>query len=66
MATRMTVTINTNGGSDGGTRNSECQQCADVLLRIASALMQSQATSGSVLDRNGFAHSYTYIPSSAN
>ena len=51
MATRLSVTINTNGGSDGGTRNDECQQCADVLLRVAT-----------VTDRNGFAHTYTYTP----
>jgi hypothetical protein len=61
MATRLSVTVNTNGGSDGGSRNSECQQVADVLLRVAGMLMATQA-SGTVVDRNGFAHSYTYTP----
>ena len=64
MAVRLSVTINTNGGSDGGARNSECQQCADVLMRIAGALIASQA-SGSVTDRNGFVHTYTYTPTAA-
>ena len=64
MATRLTVTVNTNGGSDGGTRNSECQQCADVILRVAGMLQNTQA-SGTVLDRNGLAHSYTYTPTAS-
>jgi hypothetical protein len=65
MATRLSVTINTNGGSDGGTRNDECQQCADVLQRIAVMLQNTQA-SGTVTDRNGLAHSYTYTPTASN
>jgi hypothetical protein len=64
MATRLTVTVNTNGGSDGGSRNSECQQCADVLYRVAFMLQNLQA-SGTVTDRNGFSHSYTYTPTAS-
>jgi hypothetical protein len=64
MPTRLSVTVNTNGSNDGGSRNSECQQCADVLLRIAGMLSATQA-SGTVTDRNGFAHSYTYSPTAS-
>ena len=62
MLTRLTVNINTgNNKNDGETRRSECQNCVDVLLKIATVLQNTQA-SGTVTDRNGLAHSYTYTP----
>jgi len=54
------VTINTgNNKNDGETKRSECQNCVDVLLKVATTLQNTQA-SGTVYDRNGLAHSYTY------
>ena len=65
MATRLTVTINTgNNKNDGETKRSECQNCVDILERIAFMLQNTQA-SGTVTDRNGLAHSYTYTPTAA-
>jgi len=62
MATRLSVTINTgNNKNDGETKRSECSNCVDILLRIATMLQNTQA-SGVVLDRNGLSHSYTYSP----
>jgi hypothetical protein len=64
MSTRLSVTINTgNNKNDGETKRSECQNCADVLVRIAYLLQNTQA-SGTVTDRNGLVHSYTYTSSS--
>jgi hypothetical protein len=66
MATRLTVSINTGSNkNDGETRRSECQNCVDVLVRIAFMLQNTQA-SGTVTDRNGLAHSYTYTASAAS
>lgn len=60
MATRLTVTINTGTGkNDGETKRAECQNCVDVLERIAFMLQNTQA-SGTVTDRNGLSHSFTY------
>ena len=65
MATRLSVTVNTGSlKNDGETRRAECQCCVDVLLRIAVMLQNTQA-SGTVLDRNGLAHSYTYTPTAS-
>ena len=65
MATRLSVTINTgNNKNDGETRRSECQNCVDVLVKIATMLQNTQA-SGVVYDRNGLSHSYTYSPSAS-
>ena len=65
MATRLSVTINTgNNKNDGETKRSECQNCADVLIRIAYMLQNTQA-SGVVTDRNGLAHSFTYTPTAS-
>jgi hypothetical protein len=65
MATRLSVTINTgNNKNDGETRRSECQNVVDVLLKIATMLQNTQ-TSGTVLDRNGLSHSYTYTPTAS-
>jgi len=62
MATRLSVTINTgNNKNDGETKRSECQNVIDVLQKIEQALMATQA-SGTVLDRNGLSHSFTYTP----
>jgi hypothetical protein len=65
MATRFAVTINMgNNKNDGETRRSECQQVIDVLQRIEQAIIATQA-SGSVTDRNGLAHSFTYTPTAS-
>ena len=65
MATRLSVTINTgNNKNDGETKRSECQNCADVLIRVAYMLQNTQA-SGVVTDRNGLAHSFTYTPTAS-
>jgi hypothetical protein len=65
MATRLSVTINTgNNKNDGETRRSECQNVVDVLAKIAAMLQNTQA-SGTVLDRNGLSHSYTYTPTAS-
>ena len=65
MATRFTVSINTgNNKNDGETKRSECQCVIDVLQRIEQMLIATQA-SGTVLDRNGLAHSYVYTPTAA-
>ena len=62
MATRLSVTINTGANkNDGETKRSECQCCVDVLLKIAFMLQNTQA-SGTVTDRNGSAHTFTYTP----
>jgi len=65
MATRLTVTINTgNNKNDGETRRAECQNAIDVLGMVATQLQNTQA-SGTVTDRNGLAHSYTYTPTAS-
>jgi hypothetical protein len=62
MATFFWVRFKTSkNNNDGETRRSECQNCVDILLRIATMLQNTHA-SGTVLDRNGLAHSYTYTP----
>jgi hypothetical protein len=65
MPTRLTVTVNTGAGkNDGETRRAECQNVIDVLGIVATALQNTQA-SGTVTDRNGVSHSYTYTPTAA-
>ena len=65
MPTRLSVNINTgNNKNDGETRRSECQNVADVLVKVATMLQNTQA-SGVVYDRNGLSHSYTYSPSAS-
>lgn len=65
MATRFTVNINTgNNKNDGETKRSECQNVIDVLQRIEQAIMATQA-SGTVTDRNGLSHSFTYTPTAS-
>ena len=65
MPTRLSVTVNTgNGKNDGETRRSECQNAIDVLGLVATALQNTQA-SGTVTDRNGLSHSFTYTPTAA-
>ena len=65
MPVRVTVTVNTGAGkNDGETRRAECQNAIDVLGLVATQLQNTQA-SGTVLDRNGLAHSYTYTPSAS-
>jgi hypothetical protein len=66
MPTRLTVTVNTGAGkNDGETRRAEIQNAIDVLGIVATALQNTQATSGTVTDRNGVSHSYTYTPTAA-
>ena len=65
MPTRLSVTVNTGAGkNDGETRRAECQNAIDVLGLVATALQNTQ-TSGTVTDRNGLAHSFTYTPTAA-
>jgi hypothetical protein len=62
MPVRLTVTVNTGAGkNDGETKRSECQNVIDVLGMVATQLQNTQA-SGTVTDRNGLSHSYTYTP----
>jgi hypothetical protein len=66
MPTRLTVTIDQNGKFDGETRRSEVVQAAEALERVVQQLVTSNATSGTVTDRNGAATGHwTYVPSSA-
>jgi hypothetical protein len=64
MTTLMTVTINTNASSDGGTRRSETQQIAYLLEQIAQQVNSGAALSNAALtDRNGNnVGSWTYTP----
>jgi hypothetical protein len=65
MPTRLSVTVNTgNNKNDGETKRSECQNAIDVLGLVATQLQNTQA-SGTVFDRNGLAHSYTYTPTAS-
>jgi hypothetical protein len=68
MPTRLSVTIdqNTTGGKDGETRRAELVQAAEALERVIQQMVTSNATSGTVTDRNGAATGHwTYTPSSA-
>jgi hypothetical protein len=63
MATRLTVTIDQDGTRDGGTRRAEVIQAGEMLSRVAAQLISTEATTGSVLDRNGVATGHwTYFP----
>ena len=65
MPTRLTVTISTSN-TDGETRRSECVAAADMLERVAQQLVSTQATSGTIADRNRNASTtYTYTPTAA-
>jgi hypothetical protein len=64
---RATVTVNQHGKDDGETRNAERTQAAETLFRIASAMVSTQALTGTVTDRNGFVSgSWTYTPTAAS
>jgi hypothetical protein len=64
---RLTVSISPNGGDDGGTRRSELSQAVEALYRVAQKMVSTQATTGIVTDRNGFASaSWTYTPTAAS
>lgn len=66
MTTRYTLTITTNGASDGPTRAAECQCIADMLLRAAQNIQATRATSGTITDRNNSGTlTYTYTPSAS-
>ena len=65
MPTRFSVNINMgNAKNDGESKRAECQNVCDVLERIAQAIMANQA-SGTVYDRNGLAHTFTYTPTAS-
>jgi hypothetical protein len=64
---RATVTINPNGSDDGGTQRAERSQAVEQLYRIITAMVSTQALTGSVTDRNGVATaSWTYTPTAAS
>jgi hypothetical protein len=67
MPTRLSVTIDQGAvGKDGETKRAELAQAVEALERVAQALMTTQATSGTVTDRNGNPTGHwTYIPSAA-
>jgi hypothetical protein len=65
MAVRLTVTVNTSI-ADGETRRSECVAAADMLERVVQQLVSTQATSGTIADRNRNATTtFTYTPTAA-
>jgi hypothetical protein len=67
MPTRLTVTIDQGAaGKDGETKRAEISQAVEAVERVCQALMTTQATSGTVTDRNGAATGHwTYVPSAA-
>jgi hypothetical protein len=67
MATRLTVTIDQGAaGKDGETRRAELAQAVEAVERVCQALLTTQATTGSVSDRNGAVTGHwTYVPSAA-
>jgi hypothetical protein len=65
--TRLTVTIDPNGGDDGGTRAAERAQAVEALWRVANALVSTQAPTGTVNDRNGAPTGHwIYTPTAQN
>jgi hypothetical protein len=67
MPTRLSITIDQGAaGKDGETRRAEVVQAAEALARVAQQLVTSNATSGTVTDRNGAPTGHwTYTPSAA-
>jgi hypothetical protein len=66
MATRYTLTINTDDGRDGGSEASECQKIAEMLERAAQVIQSTHATSGTITDRNNVGTcTFTYTPTAA-
>jgi hypothetical protein len=68
MPTRLSITIdqNTTGGKDGETRRAELVQAVEAVERCVQQIVTSNATSGTVTDRNGAATGHwVYTPSSA-
>jgi hypothetical protein len=68
MPTRLTITIdqNTTGGKDGETKRAELVQAIEAVERCAQAVLTTQATSGSVSDRNGtLTGHWVYTPTAA-
>src|SRR5215469_3288636 len=62
---RLTATVLADGSRDGGTRESERSRAVEALLKIAAALVNTQAQTGTVLDRNGVATGlWNYTPGS--
>lgn len=64
MTTGLSVTITqATGGKLGGSRRSEVVEYSDLLERLQQLLVSTQATSGTITDRNGGANlTYTYTP----
>jgi hypothetical protein len=67
MPTRLSVTIDQGAtGKDGETRRAELVQAAEALERVIQQMVTSNATSGTVTDRNNQPTGHwTYTPSSA-
>jgi hypothetical protein len=65
MAVRLTVTVNTSI-ADGETRRAECVAALDMLERVGQQLVSTQATSGTIADRNhNLTATFTYTPTAA-
>jgi hypothetical protein len=61
MATLFTITITTGAGM-GAARSSEREQIKYLLEKAIQAVGDGSSTSGSVIDRVGTGHSWTYSP----
>jgi hypothetical protein len=62
-APRLSITIFQDGTRDGETQHSELVQAAEMLWRVAQAVMTSNKLSGTVTDRNGVVTAtWTYNP----
>jgi hypothetical protein len=66
MTTRLTISVDQSPGKDGETRRAELVQAAEAVERCVQQMVTSNATSGTVTDRNGIATGHwTYVPSAA-
>jgi hypothetical protein len=64
---RLTVMVAADGLRDGETQRAERSQAVEQLFRVITALVSTQALSGTVKDRNGVATaSWVYIPTAPN
>ena len=61
MATLFTITITTGSGM-GATRSAEREQIKYLLDRAVQAVGDGSSTSGSVIDRVGTGHVWSYTP----
>jgi hypothetical protein len=67
MPTRLSISVDMAAvGKDGETRRAELVQAAEQVERALQAVITTQASSGTVTDRNGAATGHwTYSPSAA-